>query len=110
MGVSSAIETEDLIKARYPLVYIVSSEERRVEEKLRQIALRRERTLAAWSITRGFVKLQGEFRGGDGRGPVKALDHLAGFVGRGLFVLRDFHGSRDNPTIGPRLRDMAHEL
>ena len=110
MAVSSAVETEDLIKARYPLVYIVSSEERRVEEKLRQIALRRERTLAAWSITRGFVKLQGEFRGGDVRDPIKALDHIAGFEGAGIFVLRDFHAYVDNPTVVRKLRDLAHDL
>jgi SpoVK/Ycf46/Vps4 family AAA+-type ATPase len=110
MPVSSAVETEDLIKARYPLVYIVSSEERRVEEKLRQIALRRERTLAAWSITRGFVKLQGEFRGGDVRDPIKALDHIAGFEGAGIFVLRDFHAYVDNPTVVRKLRDLAHDL
>src|SRR3954463_11279330 len=110
MAISSAVEAEDLIKARYPLVYIVSSEERRVEEKLRQIALRRERTLAAWSITRGFVKLQGEFRGGDVRDPIKALDHIIGFEGAGIFVLRDFHAYLDNPTVVRKLRDIAHDL
>src|SRR5947209_2111523 len=110
MPIVSSVEVEDLIKARYPLVYIVSSEEARVEEQLRQIALRRERTLAAWSITRGFVKLQGEFRGGDVRDPIKALDHIAGFDGPGLFVLRDFHAYVDNPTVVRKLRDLAHDL
>src|SRR5277367_3533079 len=110
MAIASATEVEDLIKARYPLIYIVSSEERRVEEKLRQIALRRERVLAAWSITRGFVKLQGEFRGGDVRDPIKALDHIAGFDGPGIFVLRDFHAYVDNPTVVRKLRDLAHDL
>src|SRR6478672_1035780 len=99
MGIASAVEAEDLIKARYPILYVVSSEEARVEESLRQIALRRERVLAAWSITRGFVKLQGEFRGGDVRDPIKALDHIAGIEGKGLFVLRDFHAYVDTPTV-----------
>jgi SpoVK/Ycf46/Vps4 family AAA+-type ATPase len=110
MAIASSVEVEDLIKARYPLVYIVSSEEARVEEQLRQIALRRERVLAAWSITRGFVKLQGELRGGDVRDPIKALDHIAGFDGPGLFVLRDFHAFVDNPTVVRKLRDLAHDL
>jgi SpoVK/Ycf46/Vps4 family AAA+-type ATPase len=108
--IGSAAEVEDLIKARYPLVYLVSSEENRVEEALRGIALRRERVLAAWSITRGFVKLQGEFRGGDVRDPLKALDHIAGIEGKGLFVLRDFHAFVDNPQVTRKLRDLAHDL
>ena len=49
--VGSALEVEDLIKARYPLIYIVSSEEERVERRLREFALKKERKLAAWSIT-----------------------------------------------------------
>src|SRR5262245_62158901 len=110
MTIASSVEVEDLIKARYPLVYIVSSEEARVEEALRQIALRRERVLAAWSITRGFVKLQGEFRGGDVRDPLKALDHIASVEGKGLFVLRDFHAFMDNPQVTRKLRDLAHDL
>ncbi|MCU1280374.1 MAG: ATPase central domain protein [bacterium] len=110
MAISSAVEAEDLIKARYPILYVVSSEEARVEEAFRLIALRRERVLAAWSITRGFVKLQGEFRGGDVRDPIKALDHIAGIEGKGLFVLRDFHAYVDNPTVVRKLRDLAHDL
>ena len=33
----SGLEVEDLIEARYPLIYIVSSEEERVEKALREI-------------------------------------------------------------------------
>jgi SpoVK/Ycf46/Vps4 family AAA+-type ATPase len=108
--ISSAREVEDLIKARYPLVYVVSSEEQRVEKALAQFALRKERKLFAWSITRGFVALAGELRGGDIKDPIKALDHIASAEGRGLYVLRDFHAYCDNPQVVRRLRDLAHEL
>jgi ATP-dependent 26S proteasome regulatory subunit len=108
--ISSAREVEDLVKARYPLVYIVSSEEQRVEKLLRDFALRKERKLAAWSITRGFVTLAGDHRGGDVKDPLKALDHIAGIEGRGLFVLRDFHAFLDNPQVVRKLRDLAHDL
>jgi ATP-dependent 26S proteasome regulatory subunit len=107
---SSASEVEDLVKARYPLIYLVSSEEQRVERSLREFALRKERKLCAWSVTRGFVTLAGEHRGGDVKDPLKALDHIAGAEGRGLFVLRDFHAFVDSPQVVRKLRDLAHDL
>jgi SpoVK/Ycf46/Vps4 family AAA+-type ATPase len=110
MPIASATEVEDLVKARYPLVYIVSSEEERVEKTLRELALRRERKLAAWSITKGFVQLAGEHRGGDVKDPLKALDQIAGAEGKGLYVLRDFHPFLENAPIVRKLRDLAHEL
>jgi SpoVK/Ycf46/Vps4 family AAA+-type ATPase len=110
MAISSHSEVEDLIKARYPLVYLVSSEEQRVERSLRDLALRRERRLVAWSITRGFVQLAGEHRGGDVKDPLKALDHIAGAEGRGLYILRDFHPFLENAQVVRKLRDLAHDL
>ena len=108
--IGSAQEVEDLIKARYPLIYLVSSEEARVERALREIALRREMKLAAWSITRGFVPLAGEHRGGDVKDPIKALDHIAGADAKAVFILRDFHAFVDNPQVVRKLRDLAHDL
>src|SRR5688572_14538749 len=110
MPIASAKEVEDLVKARYPLVYIVSSEEERVEKTLRELALRRERKLAAWSITKGFVQLAGEHRGGDVKDPLKALDQIAGAEGKGLYVLRDFHAFMEAAPVIRKLRDLAHEL
>src|SRR5262245_41806524 len=106
----SAREVEDLIKARYPLIYIVSSEEQRVEKALREFALKKERKLAAWSITRGYVTLAGDHRGGDAKDPLKALDHIAGNEGKGLFILRDYHAFLDNAQVVRKLRDLAHDL
>ena len=107
---ASARESWKLMKARYPLIWLLSPEEERVERELRQIALRKERTLAAWSITRGFVPLHGNYRGSDVKDPLKALDHIAGIEGKGLFVLRDFHAYVDNPQVVRKLRDLAHDL
>lgn len=108
--IGSGREVEDLIKARYPVIYIVSSEEQRVEKALREFALKKERKLAAWSITRGFVTLAGDHRGGDVKDPLKALDHIAGVEGKALFVLRDFHAFVENPQVVRKLRDLAHDL
>ena len=108
--ITSKREVEDLIKARYPLIYVVSSEERRVEDALKEIALRREMNLVAWSITRGFTTLAGNQKTGEVKDPGRALDHIAGSEGRGLFVLRDFHAFVGDPSVVRRLRDLAHVL
>jgi SpoVK/Ycf46/Vps4 family AAA+-type ATPase len=108
-AIPSAREVEDLIKARYPLLYLVSSEEARVEEALREIAVRRMMNLAAWSITRGFVQLAGTLKGGDAKDPIKALDYVAAQESKGIYVLRDFHAFVGDSTVVRKLRDLAHD-
>ena len=48
-------ELETLIRARYPLIYVVSWEERRVEEALRTISSNRGKRMWVWSVTQGLV-------------------------------------------------------
>jgi SpoVK/Ycf46/Vps4 family AAA+-type ATPase len=108
--IGSAREVEDLVKARYPLIFVVSPEEKRVEERLRRFALEKERRLVAWSITRGFEVLAGDYRPVDAKDPIKALDHIAGAEGKVVFVLRDFHAFLDNAQVVRKLRDLAHDL
>jgi broad specificity phosphatase PhoE len=67
MNMNTANEIEILVRARTPLVYIYSSEERRVLETLKRIAVKltaettdpRERVnvqLLMWSVVSGLVK------------------------------------------------------
>ena len=51
---TSKAEIEDLIKARYSLIWITSPEENRVEEALRKLCVEREMRLEVWSVTEGF--------------------------------------------------------
>ncbi len=103
-------EVLDLIRARYSLLYVVSSEEQRVEESLLKLARRRDMKLGAWSITRGFVQKFGTLKGGDVKDPIKALDYINSAEGRGLFVLRDYHAFLNDPTVVRKLRDLAQDL
>jgi ATP-dependent 26S proteasome regulatory subunit len=108
--ITSRREIEDLIRARYSLIYLISPEEQRVEESLLEIAQRRDFKLACWSITRGFVQKFGTLKGGDVKDPIKALDFIGNVEGRGLFVLRDFHAFQNDPTVVRKLRDLAQDL
>ncbi|HET6611622.1 MAG TPA: AAA family ATPase [Kofleriaceae bacterium] len=106
----SRAEIEDLIKARYPLIYIISHEEGRVEEALRNLCVERDMRLEIWSITEGVRTVAGGSGSRDLKDPLKALDHVDRGEGRALYVLRDFHPFLKDPTAVRRLRDLATSL
>src|SRR6266567_3464549 len=107
---SSKGEIEDLIKARYSLIWITSPEENRVEETLRKLCVEREMRLEVWSITEGFKTIANGQGTRDVKDPMKAIDHVMRAEGRALFVLRDFHPFLKEPAVVRRLRDAATEL
>ena len=49
-------ELSVLIRARYPILYVVTWEEGRVERHLREIATKRNKELFCWSMTCGLYK------------------------------------------------------
>ncbi len=109
-GRNSRAEVEDLVKARYPLIYIVSHEEARVEESLRKLCVAREMRLEVWSITEGFCVVANGTGTRDIKDPLKALEHVNRGEGRALYVLRDFHPYLKEPRVVRRLRDLATSL
>src|SRR5437868_2718501 len=74
---SSAVDTEleTLIRARYPIIYIVSWEEKRVEDALRAIAQARGKKIYFWTITQGMV-LNPNHRDNATKDPMAALDFV----------------------------------
>lgn len=108
--ITSAAEIEDLIRARYALVYIVSAEERRVEETLIDIGSRRNRRVMTWSCTQGLTALDGTESYGDIKDPLRALEFIGKYEDNALFVLRDFHPYLQDPTVTRRLRDLNRDF
>lgn len=53
-------ELSVLIKARYPVVYLVSFEERRVEKILSEICTAQKKSLIIWTATKGFTDFDGK--------------------------------------------------
>ena len=118
-------DIEFLMRARYPLIYILSSEEKRVEDAVRAVVARRdEKTrkerkettkVYTWSITEG-VRVGGEQQG-DSRDPLKALQFVldANKDERAVFLFRDLHpfygkGGAGGAEVVRRLRDLARAL
>jgi SpoVK/Ycf46/Vps4 family AAA+-type ATPase len=117
-------EIATLIRAAYPLIYVVSYEEKRVEEHLKQIASEREKRFFVWSPTTGFVEVinngQGSKRkqvGGekvtDPMGAqflvLDALDYVSKFIESAMFVFMDLHPFLNDPIIVRKLRELADE-
>ena len=113
-------EVRLLIRAKYPILYIVSWEERRIEEILREVARERRKQIYGWTITEGLLPLDDY----DGppidpatSHPLRALETIDASRESAIFVLKDFHpfldetrGHPDYPLIVRRLRDLTHEL
>lgn len=113
---AKADELEVLIRARYPVIYIVSWEEGRVERRLREIAARRNKQLYCWSVTTGLHK-SGSAGGTRAKGladPVEALDSVIEHKEPALYLFKDFHPflrNRDcNVAVIRKVREVAHAL
>lgn len=49
-------EIDVLIRARYPIIYIVSYEEKRVEKLVSKIARSQDQNFKTWTVTKGVVE------------------------------------------------------
>jgi len=116
---SAPEELDILIRARYPLIYVVSWEEERVERCLREIAEKREKSLYVWTVTQGIVRSgtdpqQTKMGGGNTADPLTALDAVIQQMQPAIYLFKDFHrftvDDRCNLTVIRRLRDVAHHL
>ena len=109
-------DIEHLMRARYPLIYILSSEEKRVEKSIADVLHAREREknyktkIFTWSVTEG-VRL-GKEPQGDSKDPLKALRFVveAKSDERAVFILRDLHAYLKNPEVVRLLRDIGRKL
>lgn len=112
-------ELDVLIRARYPIIYVVTWEEERVEKALRHIATSREKKLFTWTITQGIIKSGAEPQKsksgcGNTSDPLAALDDVIHQVEPAIYLFKDFHrftvDERANLSVIRRLRDVAFHL
>jgi hypothetical protein len=115
MNIGQEIET--LIRARYPILYIVSSEETRVQQLIAEIAQRRQKKAFEWAFSTGIVpagtSIQSQkLRNAATKDPLTALDQVIDQVEPAIFVFKDFHPflSKSNFAIIRKLKDIALHL
>lgn len=117
MSVVFAAELELLVRARYPLIHIVTSEELRAQELIAALAERRGKKVYEWSSSTGLVpggtNLQSKkSHAATTRDPMAALDVILEQVEPALFVFKDLHPflNRQHPQVVRRLKDIALNL
>jgi len=110
-------ELEILIRARYPILYIISSEEMRVQNVIVEIARKRQKNVFEWSCSTGIVpagtSIQSQkHRNAATKDPVAALDQVIEQVEPAIFIFKDFHPflTRSNFAIIRKLKEIALHL
>src|SRR6266404_368789 len=110
-------ELETLIRARYPILYIISSEEMRVQALVVEIAKKRQKKAFEWSYSTGIVpagtSIQSQkHRNAATKDPLMALDQVIEQVEPAIFIFKDFHPflTRNNFAIVRKLKEIALHL
>ncbi len=114
---SFSAELELLIRARYPLIYVQTSEELRVLPAVLEIAGRRGKKVFEWSCSTGIVpagtSVQSQkTRGAATKDPLAALDLVLDQVEPAIFIFKDLHPflARSNFAVIRKLKDIALHL
>ncbi len=99
------------LRARFTLIVLVSTEEERALQIVKNVCAQMRRPCLAWDIAEGFQSLTG----GDGappsaRDPLTALEQVDKAGGNTLFVLKDFHECWDNHQIKRKIRNLSQRL
>jgi len=105
-------EIDVLVRARYPVIYVVTWEEARVEEAIAEIAAKREKKVLTWSICRGVVPHGTSPQSRQSvdektRDPLAALDYVLEMLDPAIFVFKDLHPFFTDPALVRKVREVA---
>jgi len=110
-------ELETLVRARYPLIYVVSWEEQRVAEEVAKVAERLGKRVFEWSATNGLVPYGTSAQSQKHKDtattdPLIAMDTISSYVEPALYIFKDLHPflKDSNIAIVRRMREMASTL
>jgi AAA+ superfamily predicted ATPase len=106
------MELEVLVRARYPIIYLISWEEERIMREIERIASKREKKIYVWTISQGLVRhrsgVGSALEGKKGtKDPILLLKEIQSFEDPALFVLKDYHPYMKDSTVVRGLRDLA---
>ncbi|MCI0571283.1 MAG: AAA family ATPase [Myxococcaceae bacterium] len=106
-------ELDVLIRARYPLISLVSWEEHRLEGLLADLARAHGKVLYTWSIVRG-LRCVGASRAPalpeETRNPLEAIAAIEKLTEPALVVLKDLHPYLAEHTVVRALRELGQSL
>lgn len=97
-----------LVRARYPVLQLVTHEEARTDRALARVADAEGLQVYRWSVTRGLRGPRGRVK--ESAGPVAALGAIDHIKEPTLFIFSDLHGHLDDPAVTRRVRDVARSV
>jgi hypothetical protein len=110
-------EIETLIRARYALLYVITSEEMRVQSVVQEIANKRQKKVFEWSYSTGIVPAGTSIQSHRNRNPatkdpLAALDQVIEQVEPAIFIFKDFHPflNKNNFAVVRKLKEIALHL
>ncbi len=110
-------QIEILVRARYPILYIVSWEEPRVIDSLIDIGHRTSKSVFEWSCSSGIVPAgtpvdSKKNINAKTKDPLMALNEVVEQVEPAIYVFKDFHPflAKNNFAIIRKLRDISQIL
>ena len=109
---SAAKKMAKAIASHYPIIYVVSAEEERVEQMLRGVSSNHygdERKIVTWTASRGFDTEQ---LGDDSlRDPINALNQIVAQQDDAIYLMKDLPAYfEDNHALVRVLRDFYHQM
>ncbi|MEN9206573.1 MAG: AAA family ATPase [Gloeomargarita sp. GMQP_bins_14] len=103
-------ELVTLLKAQYPLIYVVTPEEERAEQWIVQAAqeTRAAQRVFTWTVTHGLLEYGHPRHASQHHNtvsPETALDWVIRHKEPGVFIFKDLHPFLDSPAVNRWLRD-----
>jgi len=105
-------QLDTFLRARFPLILVVSHEEERCLQIIKSLCERTQRTLLSWDFSDGFKTLTGSrATPPDARDPLTALEQIEALaLPNSIFILKDFHEAWDNPQVKRKLRSVSQRV
>jgi len=114
---NAAQEIELLVRARYPIIYVVSSEELRVQRLIVALGEKSQKRVYEWTCSVGMVPAgtsiqSARHRNAGTRDPIAALDYIIDHVEPAIFILKDFHAFlvKSNYQVIRKLKEIGQHL
>jgi hypothetical protein len=112
IGQRTADDVEALLRARNPLLWIITREELRVERSIAEAAAAASYHVRLWDCATGVTDAAGKEvpPGAQAKSPMQALKAIQDARQREVWLLRDMHHFLRDPSVQRTVRSLARSL
>ncbi len=96
-----------LVNSRHPIIAVETSEEKRIEDLLSDVAAELDIPFFTWTVTQGLLRKGTDQAMYETEDPEKMLGNMAKMRGDGIFLLKDFARYLDQHRVLRHLRELA---